>query len=337
MPLRISEEYIAPIQEDLNRYFYEFYWQAIIEAAELNTPQRLFNQPSPALIEAIRAGRVHYENGVFTGTFDARISRELRRFATFDRRTKTWKGDPPSLVKGIAAAAREDGRRLAQRIEDLIADIPARVSAEIDRLQYSIDEPLFAMSAQADQDLRSLGIDLQITPQLAERLKKEYTTNQNLNIKNWTPDQTLRLRDMIKRNALRGYNRAELQEMIASEFEVTMNKARFLARQETSLFLASVRDARYSDGGIRIVQWMTSNDVRVVGNPAGLYPNPTEGHGNHFALAGKFCLLSDPTLYADTLDDARAGRWKSKAMINAGTSHAGTEWACRCTYRPVLG
>lgn len=335
MPLRMTQQYFQPIEADLDRYFYDFFWRDILDAAAIN-PTTLRNQSTSALIEALRAGRVVYENGVFTGSFDARISRELRKFATFDQRSKTWKGDPPSLIKGVAAAAREEGRRLAQRIDSLIGEIPGRVEAEIDRLQYSIEEPLFAMSAQADQDLRSIGIDVEITPQMADRLVKEYTTNQNLNVKNWTPEQTLRLRDMIKRNALRGYNRAELREMIASEFEVTMNKAKFLARQETSLFMATVRDSRYTDAGLRIVQWLTSNDERVVGNPAGLYPEPTAGHGNHFALAGKFCLLSDPTVYADTLDQARAGQWKSKAMIGAGTSHAGTEFGCRCSYRPVL-
>lgn len=336
----MTDGYYKPIERDLDDYFYAFYWADILDALGLerfdNQRREARNNGPDALIQAIRAGRVDYQDGVFTGSFNAAISRELREFATFSSQTKQWRGDPPPAVKGAAVIARSKGEELSRRIESLIDEIPQRVAAQIQQLSYSIDTPLFAMSDQATRDLRNIGIDVDITPEVAERLISEYTNNQNLNIQNWTPEQTERLRDMIRRNALRGYNRVELREMIASEFGVTMNKAKFLARQETSLFMATVRDARYSDGGVEVVQWSTSNDIRVVGNPAGLYPQPTEGHGNHYALNGKFCLLSDPTVYADTLDDARAGKWKSKAMIGAGQSHAGVEFGCRCTYKPIL-
>lgn len=337
MPLRMTDKYFEPVFDDLQTYFYDFFWKEILELLHVGRPRvNRNNDVVTALLEAIREGRVTFDAGVFRGRFDAKISRELSHFATFDARTREWRGNPPPEVKGAAIVAKSKAEDLSRRITSLIDEIPARVAAEVDRLQYSIEEPLFSMNQQANQDLRSVGIDLDITPELQERLLTDYTNNQNLNIKNWTPEQVTRLRDMIQKNALRGYNREELRDMIASEYGVTMNKARFLARQETSLFMATVRDTRYQTAGVNIVQWSTAGDQRVVGNPAGLYPDPTPGHGDHYALQGKFCLLSDPTVYADTLDDAIAGKWKSKAMISAGQSHAGVEFGCRCTYKPVL-
>jgi hypothetical protein len=321
-----------PIEDDLRSYFFAFYWADIMEALkEADVRVNSKNQ----LIDGIRTGRIRYSNGVFTGDFNVSISRYLSQFAKYDARSGVWRGAPPGDVSAAAAVANERARALNQKIDRLISEIPARVSAEVDRLKYSIDQPLFAMSRAAEQDLETLGIRIDVTPELSQRLIDNYTTNQNLNIVNWTPDQVERLRGMVERDALAGYNRYELAQTIANEFNVTMNKAKFLARQETNLFMTEVRDERYSDAGIEIVQWSNSGDVRVVGNPAGPY-EPSTGHGNHWIMGGKYCKLSDPTVYADTLEDARAGRWKSKSMIGAGTEHAGREYNCRCTYKPVI-
>lgn len=332
MPVIFTESYWKPIEEDLRRYFTEFYWSEILTMLQRDG---IRVNSKNALIAAIRAGTIRYSNGTFSGTYSASISRYLSRFAKYDGRAGTWTGTPPTDVSAAAAVANNRARTLNTEISRLVEDIPATVAAGVDRLKYSIEQPLFTMSDAAGQDLQGLGISADITPELSQRLIDEYTTNQNLNIVNWTPDQVERLRNVVYDDVLNGYNRDELRRRLVDEYGVTMRKARFLARQETSLLLTEVRDERYSAAGVEIVRWSNSGDVRVVGNPAGLY-DPTNGHGNHWVLGGKFCKLSDPTVYADTLDDARSGRWKSKSMIGAGEEHAGREFGCRCTYIPVL-
>lgn len=333
MPVTFSESYWKPIEKELQAYFTSLYWSDIFEAIKEDSFR--VNSMND-LIDAIRTGRVRYSAGVFSGQFNIKVSRYLARFAKYDKRSGTWRGNPPGTVSSAAAVANNKARALNEKISSLVAEIPDRVSNEIDRLKYSIDAPLFRMSKAANEDLETLGISVDLTPELSERLIDNYTTNQNLNIVNWTPDQVERLRDMVQRDALAGYNRLELRRTIMDEYGVSMRKAKFLARQETSLFVTEVRDERYSSAGVDIVGWVTSNDVRVVGNPAGKYPEPSAGHGNHWIMRGKFCRLSDPTVYADSLEDARAGNWKSKASIGAGTEHAGREFNCRCTYRPYL-
>ena len=265
MPVRVKETYYKPIQKELESYFYDFYWRDILQAVKDN--ERLFNT-NDALIAAIRKGTIHYEQGTFTGKFNARISKELSKFAKFNGRTKTWKGIPPSNVTAAATITRSRGETLAWRIEGLINDMPGRVSEAVGKLQYSIYEPLKAVSEEAGKDLANLGISVDMTPELSERLMDNYTNNMNLNILNpdgsdWTTKQVTRLRDMIQKNSLSGYNRLELQNLIANEFGGSMNKARFLARQETSLFVAEVRDNRYEDAGITKYKWSSSHDVRV--------------------------------------------------------------------------
>jgi len=331
MPVRMTETYYAPIQKELERYFYELYWKDIL--ALLKKP--LYNAKITALIDALRSGRVQYESGVFTGKFNVTISKELSAFAKYDGRAKVWRGFPPSDVIAAATVANDQGRKLSDMITQKIREIPSRVESAVGSLNYSIGLPLEKMSYEAGKDLSSLGISIDMTPELSKRLVEEYTTNMNLNIVNWSDSQVTRLRDMIEKNALSGYNRAELEAMIKSEYGTTMSKAKFLARQETSLFVTSVRDERYSSAGVDIVKWSTSMDIRVTGAPGG--PNePSKGHGNHYLMQGKFCKLSDPTIYADSLEDAKAGKWKSKSLLGAEPEHAGKAFLCRCTYIPTL-
>lgn len=333
MPVTMKESYYKPVQKELERYLYELYWKDIFDLVYASETRL---NSSSALLSAIRSGKIYYKNGVFSGTFNARTSKELSKFAKYDGRSKTWKGLPPPDVIAASTVANSKSRQLNEQIKSLIDKIPARVEEAIDSLKYSIEAPLFAMNQSADKDLESIGITPEMTTQLSDRLIREYTNNQNINIQNWTPEQTGRIRDMVQRNVLSGYNKEELILSIQSEFETTMNKAKFLARQETNLVMAAVRNERYSDGGIDIVKWSNSGDVRVVGNPGGKFPDPTKGHGNHWVLGGKYCKLSDPTVYADNLEDAKNGVWKSKASIGAGDKHAGEEFQCRCTYIPVV-
>lgn len=329
----MKEAYYKPIQAELETIFFDFYWKDILEAVKQS--ERLFNT-NDALIAAIRKGTIHYEQGKFTGKFNAKISKELSKFAKFDSRSKTWKGIPPSNVTAAASVANSRGEALARKIDALISEIPSRVSEAVEKLKYSIDAPLFAVSEEAGKDLNTLGISIDLTPELSQRLSDNYTTNQSINIKNWTDDQTGRLRDMIEKNALSGYNRLELQDLISNEFGVSMNKARFLARQETSLFVAEVRNERYEDAGVQWYRWSTSQDIRVVGTPGGLYPEGSPGHGNHYVMHGKICKLSDSTVYADNIEAARKGLWKSKASIGADNTHPGQAFNDRCVAVPVI-
>lgn len=308
MPLRMTEKYYEPVYEDMAQYFYDFYWKGIYELIE--EPRPRFNSNS-ALTTAIREGRVSYRNGEFQGSFNAKISRELSKFAEFDGRSKVWRGMPPPDIKAAAVVANDRGEDLARRINLAIDEIPARVEAEVEKLKYSIDAPLFAMSDQAGADLETLGISIDMTPELSQRLVDNYTNNQNINIKNWTPEQTERLRDMIQENALSGYNRNELIERIKGEYGTSMAKAKFLARQETSLFMAEVRDERYQSAGIEKFRWSATGGKAGDGRTRVL----------HRQLHGQVFDYSSPPII-----DERTGE----------RGVPGQAYGCRCVAIPVL-
>lgn len=63
-------------------------------------------------------------------------------------------------------------------------------------------------------------------------------------------------------------------------------RAKFIAKDQTQKLHGGIVQARQAELGIKEFVWRTMRDARVVGNPAGLYPNPTALHGNHYERNG---------------------------------------------------
>ena len=306
--LKWKEEYSEPTTKELEYYFYELFWSDIIKA--LKDPYFKLNANN-ALISAIRRGIIRYSNGEFIGDFSMKTSSELDKFAKYDRRSKTWKGIPPASVSATASIANQKAKALNEKISSLIARIPDRVSAAIDSLKYSIEKPLSAMNVQATEDLKNTGIILDVTPELSQNIIKDYTNNLNISIKNWEPKQTERLRGMIEKNILSGYNRLELIDQIAYEYGVSKDKAKFLARQETTLLTSTVRDSRYQGAGILKFRWSATGGKQGDGRTRDL----------HRKLHGQTFFYSSPPII-----DERTGE--------RGTP--GKAYGCRCGGVPVL-
>jgi len=306
--LKWKEEYSEPTQKELEYYFYHLFWAEIIAAVK--DPYFRLNANN-ALIAAIRQGKVRYSNGEFVGDFSMRVSAELDKFAKYDGRSKSWKGIPPANVSAAAAVANNKSKALNDKISTLIGEIPDRVQAEVDSLQYNIERPLADMNAQATKDLSAIGITIDVTPELSKTISDNYTNNLNLSIKNWSPNQTERLRNMVEKNILSGYNRLELIDQISSEYGTTMAKAKFLARQETTLLTSTVRDERYQGAGIRKYRWSATGGKTGDGRTRLL----------HRKLHGQTFFYSSPPII-----DERTGE----------RGNPGKAYNCRCAAVPLL-
>lgn len=306
--LKWKEEYSDPIVKDLNYYFYQLFWADIIKA--LDDPYFKLNANN-ALLSAIRRGVIRYSNGKFVGDFNMKTSAELDKFAKYDGRSKTWKGVPPASISATASIANLKAKSLNEKISGLINDIPARVSAAVDSLKYSIEKPLAGMNAQASQDLKNIGIVLDVTPELSQNIINDYTNNLNIGIVDWSPKRIERLRGVIEKNILSGYNRLELIDQIETEYGVDRNKAKFLARQETTLLTSTVRDSRYQGAGIRKFMWMATGGKQGDGRTRSL----------HRLHHGKIYFYSSPPII-----DERTGE--------RGTP--GKAYGCRCGAKAEL-
>lgn len=109
---------------------------------------------------------------------------------------------------------------------------------------------------------------------------------------------------------------------ISSSFGKLENRIKMIARNETSSINATINKTRYEQLGISIYEWQTANDERV--------------RDSHDSLEGKYCTYNDDTVYADTLEDAKAGKWNKRSSLSAVQKAPGMDFNCRCGAIPII-
>jgi len=301
--LQNKPSYYSAVDDHLRRYFYDAFFSPIFDALEI--PHALENAVVSPLREAIAKGSVIYRDGVFSGRFTMAMYSELSSFATFDGRSRTWKGRPGPSILSAALTANTKRTALLERVNKAIDGLEARVDETIKTLSFSTDLPLFSMNQDVSSTL-PLGVGPVLDERTASALRKDYTESQKLNIKNWTPDQITRMRGMVEQYQTSASDEA-LTDIIMREWGVTSNKAAFLARQETSLFFSKFSMNRASSAGVRRYKWSTSHDERV--------------RVSHKELNGTIHSVDDPPVV-----DPKTGR----------RAHPGEDFLCRCTAIWVL-
>lgn len=310
--------YFESVERQLRRAFYEILYApllAIIEKANAQ-PTQIFNAAESALTEALQSGRVQYSNGIFSGEFNAIISKALRRLgATFDARSKVYRLSPmrvpPWIVSEATAYAMKAKNthdellrilnETVSHLESLVRDHPVNPEKSIDAIEHG-----FKPAA------KQLAISPKLSEQAKAELKREYTKNMEIWVDKFSREEIVALRQRIEINATQGYRFDRLIASIKNRYSVSENKAKFLARQETSLFLANFRKQRFLDAGVRRYRWSDAHDERVRKTP----------NGGHKALNGKIFYYDQkaPAMYFS------CGR----------PCNPGEDYECRCVDIPVL-
>jgi len=302
--LKVKPSYFEPVAGCILDFLYRHYFAPIL--AEIDKPAVKLNAATSALVSAINSGRVQYKDGVFTGAFNMTISNELSRFATFDKRSGTWKGRPPAEVIGASIQAEGNREALTAKLKASIEKAEATIDQAIRAASFGSDLPLFAMGDDIKRDLHNIGVMPDIDKKTAAKLKRDYNDSQVLNVKGWAPEQVKRLRDMVEKYQTTGTDEA-IRDLIQREYQVSANKAQFLARQETSLFFSKLSMNRAATTGVRRYRWSTSHDERVRRDPRG--PNHKHLDGQVFDIDGPGGVV-----------DLKTGR----------RAHAGEDFGCRC-------
>lgn len=312
--IRLQDSYWQPIHREIQNFLWLQFFNPIFDILAIKKPFE--NARLDSLQTAMTEGRVFYDNGVFSGKFDIRTSKELSEFATFNPRSGTWVGLPPPEIVATAAKIKLEAQKINERIAALLPKFDANFEAAIKNLAFPILHVIDAMNDGLQQSLGSLAILPELTPDAYRNLIETYNDHQRFNIQNWAPEQIDRLRNVIEQNVKAGYNRQELERSIAEEWEVSANKARFLARQETSIFVSTFRDERYQSAGVEEYIWMSSNDARC--REANKYGGPAHGPGG--PLHGHKFRFDDPPA----------------SGTHGEHENPGIPFGCRCIARPVL-
>lgn len=324
--MRLRYAYWAKIEAQVATFFYEELFSPLVKLIEANSPLpvEVDNAPGavPHLLAALRSGRVQYDDGKFTGKFSAAISSDLGRLgAKFDSRDGSYRLAEAELPVPVIEAARAYHLR-AKLAHDAIKAELERAAARVDASAYHVSAT--GMVEAVDADWRRSAAKLALQPRLSEAaveaLAREYTVALNLPIRRWMLEETVKLRAEVEANARQGYRFDRLIDTIKTRAGISRRKAKFLARQETALFMAKFQAKRFHDAGVVKYQWSTSHDDRV--RPATwLTPAERKHAGNHRAL--------DKGIYRwDAPPDA-------KFFSIGKPCNPGEDYGCRCVPIPL--
>lgn len=303
-PLVLKPEYYSHIDKQIQSVFNDlFYIPAARFLTQKNPIEGLYQNSIDILISALLSNRIYYVNGTFYGNFNSHISKEFMRLgAQFNARTKGWKLDtlPPDLG---AAIVQVNSRytRISENILGYLGDLKVDKRIRQADLFDSYEVTLSKMQTAFEETVKNIGIVPTFTPEMKSQIAEEWGDNLEIYIQNWSDENILKLREEISANAFRGQRAENLEKTIMANYGVSQRKAKFLARQETSLLMSKFRQTSYEGIGSKKYRWSGTNDGRE--------------RPDHVALNNTIQTWNNPPVV-----DRKTGRH----------AHPGEDYGCRC-------
>lgn len=315
-PLKLFDDKIA---KEIINWEWNWYYKPILDILK---PNYVVNDNN-TLVEALKSGAIYYQNGGFyskTGRFANKIALELEKIgARYSKYGRCYR-----LVKDKLPT------NLLWAIETVSADVFAKVTAikkvmdvtlgELDNIIKNLklvdiaEEMILNLEKRFNDNLKANKIET-IAPKLtdyrAREFAKNYTENLEFYIKKWQPEEITKMREVVGQMAIDGESRLTIQEYIQNQFKVSQRKAKFLARNESSIAVTEYLSAKYQEEGFQEFKWITNMDGRE--------------RKLHKELNGKiFRFDNPPIIYVD----------EKRGIVQRGLP--GETYNCRCTFVPVL-
>jgi len=270
------------------------------------------------LWDALMVGTLWYADGVFSGTFNAAISRELRAIGAV-RSGLGFKLDPSDIPLGLRAAIHESARRSHDLHALLLVTLGAMAAHVMEAPTgvvhtKTVDTILANLQEQFDKTVSAAGLPepAQLPPGDRTEFVKTLVTQTDLAIKIFIVEAISNLRAKISENSAGRLDR--LSKLIEAAFGVARRKAHTIAEAETALLVSRYGQLRFESIGSKAYIWVTSHDERV---------RPTHGESNNHRVL-----------------DGRTFAWNNPPIVDTATGrrrHPGEDFGpCRCGARPII-
>lgn len=321
-PVYLRESFYSTVWDEIAESFVQNVFYEVINLLRRETAQAevlstvaFLNAKGAAeswIVRALRNGEIQYKDGRFFGKFNARTSGALRDLgAKLDLRNGEFYLDPedvPAVIKGEAANADRKAQQVYGAIEAQLLKQKNLLEAGQMYAPINPAAPIDAIEESFETAASTLGITRRINPEARARMEEKYATE----IRPYVVEATAKYIDevnvLVRRNAAAGFRYDSLVEELESKIGVTHRKAKFLARQETALFMAAYREERFTAAGVTRYYWQTSKDSRV--------------RCGHAALQGQIFFYATK---------APAEYMSSKRPCNPGE-----DFGCRCVDRAIV-
>lgn len=290
---------------------------------ELKIPNKTLKnarEEEDALIDAIHRGQITFSKGVFSGRFSAQVSKELKRLgAQWDRKTGTFRILQSSLSLNIRIAVSTSEFRFKEKLSEidrkLAQIVPEELAGKL-KVADAFDRTLWKVEKDFQSSVKNITVAPQLTDKERARVAAEWQDNMHLWIKDFAEKEIIELRKSMQESVFTGNRYGSMVKTIQESYGVSANKAKFLARQETSLLMAKYKQVRYQESGIDEYHW-----YHVAGSPN--HPvRPIHKALGDALVSGKKKVyrFSDPPIVD------KDGQRKNP----------GQDYNCRCTARPII-
>lgn len=312
-PIQIQLKDFSDIEERIKKAFVDQIYKPLLDLL----PKGLVVQNAkPNLGSAIASGRLIFRRGAFYGSFSAQASKELKKLgARWDRKSESFRIPFAELPAETRSAIEASEARFVvnlKSIDDRLAEIQPNEIVDGLRFTKSFDRALWRTNSDLHKTMDSITVVPKLTKSRAERISQEWQENMDLWIKDFTREEIVRLRRSIQKSAFSGNRYEAVTKAIQRSYGVSMNKAKFLARQETNLLLTTFRETRYQEAGIHEYIW------RCV---AGSKAHPVRPA--HKRLDGKKFRFDKPPVTTEPGQPQRR-------------NNPGKDFGCRCSAVPVV-
>jgi SPP1 gp7 family putative phage head morphogenesis protein len=323
-PIVHRDDYTRLIEKPLLAYLDEVLFaplQDILENEKVPTRENARKEKADrekkgedVLRDALLAGTVWYAAGVFSGKFNAAISRKLRSLGAIPRADGTFhldQGAIPFALRSAVIDAKIRGemvhREILKTLDTMMDTIPQAATGidlddEIARVEADLQKQLEKSAASVE--------DLDITPVpegVSSEIEESTVSGIDAGIKGFAQREIEEIRRLTQANMAQGARVDRLTKIIESQYNVAKRRAAFIAENETSLAISKFREARYKEIGANSYIWSTSKDERV--------------RDSHRDLEGK------------------SFSWDSPPVVDTATGrrgHPGQDFNCRCVAIPIV-
>lgn len=328
-PIKEKTEYYDKIEEKIKMEFKkEFYYPLLVLLVEENPKKLLKNSTddNDDLKYALMSGRLYYSNGAFHGELSTGISKSLQKIgAKWDKKISNFRikiEDLPMDIRSSISLASAKYEGTLKKIDDRLANFDTNeFSRKIDIHKY-FDKTLYDVQKDFQKSIKNISVVPELTPEQLDRISKEWEINLQLDIKKFTDGEIYNLRAYVKDNVfLKGNRRHALIKNFQTTYNVTENKAKFWAKQETSLLMAKFKQTQYEDAGVDEYEWRCVHMPHQP-TPQSIY-KPGEVRYSHGILEGKIFSWNDPPC---TTAPGQAKRY----------NNPGQDYNCRCFAIPIV-
>lgn len=318
-PVRERPEYFEAIEKEIKRFFKREFYMPLMQ--ELGAKSGTLQNSMDDLWQAIASGQIHYVNGRFEGTFNSTISKELKKLgAVWDRSRKAWtipRSLLPADIGGAIQASYDRFKKMAERVNrKLEAVTPDELTGQL-RLEALFDSTLYRVNKDLEATLQGITVGPQLSAEGRKRIAAEYAENLALHIRGFMQKEILELRGAIVEQAFTGYRYEALVDTIRKSYAVSQRKAKFLARQETSLLMTKFKQVRYQEAGVNQYRWSC---VKM----------PHDKTPDQHTLGN--------VRYYHGLLDGKIFSWDNPPTVDAKGSkkNPGQDYNCRCAAIPLV-